>query len=143
MLNKEQIKEIIPHRDPFLLIDEITELEAGKRAVGIKYVSEDEYYFKGHFPEQPVMPGVLIVESLAQVGAVIVLSLPDFKGKIALFGSIKNARFRKIVRPGDVLRLEVEMVTLRSRMGVGMAKAYVGEDVACDCEITFMIGKSE
>ena len=143
MLNKEQIKEIIPHRDPFLLIDEITELESGKRAVGIKYVSEDEYYFKGHFPEQPVMPGVLIVESLAQVGAVIVLSLPDFKGKIALFGSIKNARFRKIVRPGDVLRLEVEMVTLRSRMGVGMAKAYVGDDVACDCEITFMIGKSE
>ena len=143
MLNKEQIKEIIPHRDPFLLIDEIIELESGKRAVGIKYVSEDEYYFKGHFPGQPVMPGVLIVESLAQVGAVIVLSMPDFKGKIALFGSIKNARFRKIVRPGDVLRLEVEMVTLRSRMGVGMAKAYVGEDVACDCEITFMIGKSE
>jgi 3-hydroxyacyl-[acyl-carrier-protein] dehydratase len=143
MLNKEQIKEIIPHRDPFLLIDEITELETGKRAVGIKYVSEDEYYFKGHFPGQPVMPGVLIVEALAQVGAVIVLSLPDFKGKIALFGSIKNARFRKIVRPGDVLRLEVEMVTLRSRMGVGMAKAYIGDDVACDCEITFMIGKSE
>ncbi|OJU09089.1 MAG: 3-hydroxyacyl-[acyl-carrier-protein] dehydratase FabZ [Clostridiales bacterium 43-6] len=143
MLNKEQIKEIIPHRDPFLLIDEILELEPGKRAVGKKYVSEEEYYFKGHFPGQPVMPGVLIVESLAQVGAVSVLSLSEFKGKIAFFGGIKNARFRKVVRPGDELRLEVELVTLRSRIGIGQAKAYLGDDVACECEITFAIGKGE
>lgn len=143
MLNREQIMEIIPHRPPFLLIDEIVELEPGVRAVGIKHVSPDEYYFAGHFPGEPIMPGVLQVESLAQVGAVAVLSMPDFKGKIALFGGIREAKFRQVVRPGDTLRLEVELTRLRSRVGVGAAKAFLGDKVACDCEITFIIGENQ
>ncbi len=140
-MNKEEIKNILPHRDPFLLIDEIIELEVGQRAVGLKHVSADEYYFKGHFPGQPVMPGVLIVESLAQVGAVAVLSMEQNKGKIAFFGSINNAKFRKMVSPGDTLRLEVEMVKMKTRVGQGVCKAYLGDDVACSCEITFIIGQ--
>lgn len=140
MLNKEQIKEIIPHRDPFLLIDEVVELDPGKYAVGMKYVREDEYYFKGHFPGKPVMPGVLILEALAQVGAVAVLYLPEYKGKLAYFGSVKNAKFRKMVVPGDTLRLEIELTKLRSRAGIGAAKAYVGDEIACEGEIMFMLG---
>ena len=143
MLNKEQIKEIIPHREPFLLIDEIVELEPGKRAVGMKYVTEDEYYFKGHFPGAPVMPGVLTVESLAQVGAVAVLSMPEFKGKTAFFGGIKNAKFRAMIKPGDTLRLEVELLRLRSRVGIGAAKAFLGDKCACEAEISFIIGGAE
>lgn len=141
MLNKEQIKEIIPHRDPFLLIDEILELEPGKRAVGMKHVREDEYYFKGHFPDYPVMPGVLILESLAQVGATAVLCLPENKGKIAFFGGVKEAKFRGMVRPGDDLRLEAELIKLRSRAGVGAGKAYVGDKLVCECEFMFMFGQ--
>lgn len=140
MLNREQIMEIIPHRDPFLLIDEIIELEPSKRAVGVKYLTENEFYFKGHFPGQPVMPGVLIVESLAQVGAVAVLSMPENKGKVAFFGSVKEAKFRSMVKPGDTLRLEVEMTRLRSRAGTGLGKAYVGDTLACECEMMFVIG---
>lgn len=138
MLDKEQIKEILPHREPFLLIDEILELEPGKRAVGLKHVNEDEYYFKGHFPDYPVMPGVLILESLAQVGATAVLCLPENKGKIAFFGGVKEAKFRGMVRPGDVLRLEAELIKLRSRAGVGAGKAYVGDKLVCECEFMFM-----
>ena len=141
MLNKEQIKEIIPHRDPFLLIDEILELEPGKRAVGMKHVREDEYYFKGHFPDYPVMPGVLILESLAQVGATAVLCLPENKGKIAFFGGVKEAKFRGMVRPGDDLRMEAELIKLRSRAGVGAGKAYVGDKLVCECEFMFMFGQ--
>src|SRR5690554_1498442 len=103
MLGIEEIMEIIPHRYPFLLIDRIVELEPGKRAVGIKNVTMNEYYFQGHFPQEPVMPGVLIIESLAQVGAVAILSLEEYKGKIAFFGGIKNARFKKKLVPGDKL----------------------------------------
>jgi 3-hydroxyacyl-[acyl-carrier-protein] dehydratase len=138
MLTKEDIKTIIPHRDPFLLIDEVTELEPGKRVVAIKRVSEEEYYFKGHFPGQPVMPGVLQIEALAQAGAVCVLSLPEHKGKIAYFAAIDRAKFRGMVTPGDELRLEVELGNLRSRGGKGVAAAYKGDKLVCSCEITFM-----
>ena len=105
VMDKEQIKEIIPHRDPFLLIDEINELEVGKRVVATKYIKEDDFWFKGHFPEYPVTPGVLMIEMLAQAGAVALLALPENKGKIGFFGGIDNAKFRRQVVPGDVLRL--------------------------------------
>lgn len=140
LLNKEQIKEIIPHRDPFLLIDEITELEEGKKVVAVKYVREEEYYFQGHFPQEKVMPGVLIVEALAQAGAVAILSMTEHKGKIAYFGGIKEAKFRQKVVPGDCLRLEVTLDRLRSRAGTGKAVAYLGDKLACQCEIMFAIG---
>ena len=143
LLNKEQIEEIIPHRDPFLLIDEIEELEVGKRVVAIKRVSADEYYFKGHFPQEPVMPGVLIVEALAQTGAVGVLSMPENKGRIAYFGGIENAKFRDKVVPGDVLKLEVNLEKIRSRGGKGTAVAYKEDKVACSCEILFMFSAKE
>jgi 3-hydroxyacyl-[acyl-carrier-protein] dehydratase len=137
LLNREQIKEIIPHRDPFLLIDEINEMEVGKTITGTKYVSADEYYFKGHFPQEPVMPGVLIVEALAQAGAVCILSLPEHRGKTAYFGGIKNARFRQKVVPGDVLTLNVILGRLRSSAGTGTATAYVDGKLVCECEILF------
>jgi 3-hydroxyacyl-[acyl-carrier-protein] dehydratase len=137
LIDKEGIKQIIPHRDPFLLIDEIVELDPGNRVVGIKYVNKDEYYFAGHFPKEPVMPGVLIVEALAQTGAVAILSLPEHKGKTAYFGGIKSARFRQKVVPGDVLRLEVVLGRLRSSAGTGQATAYVHDKVVCECEILF------
>lgn len=139
-LNKDQIKEIIPHRDPFLLIDEVTEMDIGKSVKAKKYVSEAEYYFEGHFPQEKVMPGVLIVEALAQAGAVGVLSMPENKGRLAYFGGIKSAKFREKVVPGDVLDLEVELTRIRSRAGTGVAKAHVGGKLACQCEITFMLG---
>ena len=140
LLNKEQIKDIIPHRDPFLLIDEIIEMEPGKRVVAIKYVNAEEYYFQGHFPQEKVMPGVLIVEALAQAGAAAILSMEEHRGKIAYFGGIKDARFRQKVVPGDCLRLEVTLDRLRSRAGTGKATAYLGDKIACQCEIMFAIG---
>lgn len=140
LLNREQIQEIIPHRDPFLLIDEVVEMEEGKRIVAMKYVKEEEYYFAGHFPQEKVMPGVLMVEALAQAGAVIILSMEQNKGKIAYFASIKEAKFRNKVVPGDTLRLEVVMERLRSKMGTGKAVAYLGDQIACQCEIMFAIG---
>lgn len=137
LFNREQIKEIIPHRDPFLLIDEINEMEVGKTITGTKYVSADEYYFKGHFPQEPVMPGVLIVEALAQAGAVCILSLPEHRGKTAYFGGIKNARFRQKVVPGDALTLNVILGRLRSSAGTATATAYVDGKLVCECEILF------
>lgn len=137
LMDKEQIKEIIPHREPFLLVDRVDELEIGKSIVATKFVTEDEYYFKGHFPRRPIMPGVLIVESLAQAGAIALLSMPENKGKLAVFGAIKNARFKKQVVPGDILTLKVTLDRLRSSTGTGLAEAYVDDVLACKCEIMF------
>ncbi|MDR3242380.1 MAG: 3-hydroxyacyl-ACP dehydratase FabZ [Clostridiales Family XIII bacterium] len=139
-LDRNQIMEIIPHRDPFLLIDEIVELEIGKRVVAMKYVREDEYYFKGHFPQYKIMPGVLIVEALAQTGAVGILSMEQNKGKLAYFGGIKEAKFRRKVVPGDSLRLEVALGRVRSKAGTGTAEAWLSGQLACRCEIMFVIG---
>ncbi|MBP1934969.1 3-hydroxyacyl-ACP dehydratase FabZ [Ammoniphilus resinae] len=141
MLNIEQIKEIIPHRYPFLLVDKVLELEPGKRAVGIKNVTANEQFFQGHFPDYAVMPGVLIVEALAQVGAVSVLSLEENKGKIAFFAGIDNFRFKEQVRPGDTLTLEVEMTTIRRGIGKGHAIAKVGDKIAAEGDMMFAIGK--
>lgn len=139
MINKEGIKQILPHREPFLLFDELTELVDGKRAVGIKYVSEDEYYFKGHFPGQPVMPGVLIIETIAQVGGMIALSMPKFKGKIAFLVGIEKAKFRRMVVPGDKLVLKVELGKFKRGFGYGDGKAYVDGELACEARISFAI----
>ena len=141
MLTIEQIKALIPHRYPFLLVDKVLELEPGKRAVGLKNVTINEPFFQGHFPEYAVMPGVLIVEALAQVGAVSVLSLEENKGKLAFFAGIDNFRFKEQVRPGDTLRLEVEMTALRRGIGKGHGKAMVGDKVAAEGDLMFAIGK--
>ena len=138
MLTINEIKEIIPHRYPFLLVDKVDYLEPGKRAVGYKNVTYNEHFFQGHFEQEPVMPGVLIIEALAQVGAIAVLSHEDYKGKIAYFGGINNAKFRKKVIPGDVLKLEVEMIKLKGKAGLGKAVAYVDNQVACEAEIMFI-----
>ena len=140
VLNSNQIQEIIPHRYPFLLIDRIDELEPGKRALGVKCVSANEMQFMGHFPQQHVMPGVLIIEALAQVGAVAILSLEDNKGNIAYFAGIKSAKFRQKVIPGDVLTLETELIKVKGSIGVGKAVAKLGDKVAVEAELTFAIG---
>jgi 3-hydroxyacyl-[acyl-carrier-protein] dehydratase len=140
LLTTKEIMEIIPHRQPFLLVDTIEELEPGVKAVGKKCVSYNEPFFAGHFPGEPVMPGVLIVEALAQVGAVAILSQPDFKGKTAYFGAINSAKFKKKVVPGDVLTLETEIVKIKGPVGVGNAKAYVDGKLAVQAELTFAVG---
>ena len=139
----KEIMEIIPHRQPFLLIDTIEELEVGKKAVGKKCVSYNEPFFAGHFPQEPVMPGVLIVEALAQVGAVAILSLPENKGNTAYFGAINSAKFKGKVVPGDVLLLETEIIKSKGPIGVGSAKAYVDGKVVAQAELTFALGKAE
>ena len=140
MLGIKEIEEIIPHRHPFLLVDCIEELEPGVRAVGYKCVTFHEDFFRGHFPQEPVMPGVLIIEALAQVGAVSILSLAENKGKVAYFGAINNAKFRKKVAPGDKLRLECELIKQKGPVGIGKATASVDGKVAVSAELTFMIG---
>jgi 3-hydroxyacyl-[acyl-carrier-protein] dehydratase len=146
MLTTDQIKEIIPQREPFLLIDEALSLEPGVRAVCLKRVRDDEYWTVGHFPGNPVMPGVLLVEAMAQAGALCVLSLPENKGRNAFFGGIDNAKFRDMVKPSDTLRIEVEISGLRSRGGKGVAKVFKTtesgreEKLAASCELTFMFG---
>lgn len=142
LLNTKEIMEIIPHRQPFLLIDKVEELEPGVRAVATKCVTYNEPFFAGHFPGEPVMPGVLMIEALAQTGAVAILSQPEFKGKTAYFAAIKEAKFKGKVGPGDVLRLETEIIKVKGPIGVGSAKAYVDDKVVVSAELTFAIGNA-
>ncbi|MGL4763207.1 MAG: 3-hydroxyacyl-ACP dehydratase FabZ [Sarcina sp.] len=139
MLGIQEIKEILPHRYPFLLVDKVESIEEGKKIVAYKNVTANEEFFQGHFPKHPVMPGVLIIESLAQAGAIVLLKRDEFKGKIPLFAGINKARFKKQVQPGDVLRLEVELIKLRGPVGVATATATVDGKVACAAEIMFAI----
>lgn len=141
MLDIKQIQEILPHRYPFLLVDRILSVEEGRKVVGIKNVSINEPYFQGHFPGYPVMPGVLIIETMAQVGAVAILKMPEFAGKIALLAGVDKARFRRQVVPGDQLRIEVEVQKLRSTVGKSYAVAYVGEEMAAEAELMFAVQK--
>lgn len=139
ILTSKEIMEIIPHRSPFLLVDRILELVPGVRAIGRKCVSYNESYFNGHFPNEPVMPGVLVMEALAQVGSVIILSKEENKGKNAYFGGISKARFRNKVLPGDVLTLEVEVIKSKGMVGVAVAKAYDENKIYAEGEITFVV----
>lgn len=141
LLNKDEIKKIIPHREPFLLIDEITALDPGKKCVAVKHMKEDDFWFAGHFPEMPVTPGVLMIEMLAQTGAVCVGALPENKGKIGLFAKIDDAKFRRQVVPGEDLELTVEMVKIRANVGVAKAVATVNGERAVTAELTFAFAK--
>lgn len=136
-LGPAAIRELIPHRYPFLLVDRIEQVEPGVRAVGIKNVTQNEPFFEGHFPDYPVMPGVLIVEALAQVGAVGVMVLEEFRGKLALFAGIDGVRFRRQVIPGDILTMEVEISRLTGRVGRGKGAATVNGERACEAELMF------
>ena len=138
-LDVRDIRRIIPHRYPILLVDRIVELEPGKRAVGLKNVTTNEWFFEGHFPDNPIMPGVLIIEALAQTGAVAALSADEFKGKLGLFAGIDGVRFRRQVVPGDQLRLEVEMDRLRRGIGRASAKAMVEGETAAEGRLTFAL----
>ncbi|CDQ18853.1 3-hydroxyacyl-[acyl-carrier-protein] dehydratase [Halobacillus karajensis] len=139
MLDIQQIKEIIPHRYPFLLIDQVEELVEGERAVGYKNVTANEPFFQGHFPDYPVMPGVLITEAMAQMGAVAMLKKEENQGKLAFFTGIDKCRFKRQVKPGDRLKLEVEIVRLKGPVGKGKATASVDGEVACEAEIMFAL----
>ena len=138
-LNSNQIAEILPHRYPFALVDRITDYEPGQWAKGIKCVSVNEQLFCGHFPQEHVMPGVLILEAMAQVGAVALLSLPENRGKIALFGGVKNARFKRKVTPGDVLEMTCTLTKRRRPVGIGSCEATVNGEIACTAELIFAV----
>jgi 3-hydroxyacyl-[acyl-carrier-protein] dehydratase len=140
MLTTQDIMEILPHRYPFLLVDRVLEMEPGVRAVSEKMVTINEHFFQGHFPDYPVMPGVLIIEALAQTGAIAVLSVPEFQGKIAFFGGVDKVRFRRQVRPGDVLRMEVTIEKIKRGVGKGTGKATVDGELACEGGLLFAIG---
>ena len=138
LMGPEDIKKVLPHREPFLLVDEILEMNE-KSIVGLKHVTGKEDFFRGHFPQRPVMPGVLMVEALAQTGGVLMLSKPEHHGKIAYLASVSHARFRRIVSPGEDLRLEVEVLKFKSRVGIVRGVAKVGQEVACEAEIMFSL----
>ena len=139
-LDINQIQEIIPHRHPFLLVDYIEDYEPGEYAIGYKCVTYREDFFAGHFPGQPVMPGVLTIEALAQVGAVAILSKEEFKGKTAFFGGINKRKFRGMVKPGDKLKLELHVISTKGPVGVGKAEASVDGKIVASAELTFMVG---
>ncbi|MBS6159865.1 MAG: 3-hydroxyacyl-ACP dehydratase FabZ [Firmicutes bacterium] len=139
-LNIKEIQEIIPHRHPFLLLDAIEDYEPGEYAVGYKCVTYREDFFKGHFPQKPVMPGVFIIEALAQAGAVAILSIPENQGKIAFFGGIQKCRFKGMVVPGDKLKLETRIIKRKGPLGVGEAVASVDGKVVASAELTFIVG---
>lgn len=143
MLNQEQIKAIIPHRDHMLLVDEVLEFEPGKRCVGQLRVREDMFWVSGHYPGNPIMPGVLQVEALAQTGAVALMTMPGFKDKVPLFAGIENTRFKRPVRPGETLRMEVEIVRMRGPIGRGAGKALVGGELACEVELIFAMADKD
>lgn len=142
-LGPAEIRELIPHRYPFLLVDRVEELEPGVRAVGVKNVTQNEPFFQGHFPDYPVMPGVLIIEAMAQVGAVGVMAGGDHGDKLALFAGIDGVRFRRQVLPGDVLRMEVEITRLKGAVGRGKAKATVNGERVCEAELMFAFAARE
>lgn len=142
LYNSEQIKEILPHRYPFLLVDrieEITNNDGNLKVIGTKCVTTNEPFFQGHFPSYQVMPGVLILESLAQCGAVAVLAMPEYKGKLVFFTGANKVKWRTQVTPGDQLRLEVSLSSLRHNVGSGIGKAYVGKNLACEAELSFIV----
>lgn len=138
-MDNQDIKEIIPHRYPFLLVDKILDIEEEKHVVGLKNVTANEPFFQGHFPEYPVMPGVLIVEALAQVGAVALLGTEKNKGKLGFLAGIDKCRFKRQVKPGDQLKLEVEITRMKGPIGKGKGRATVDGDIACEAEIVFAI----
>lgn len=140
ILDSVAIQKILPHRFPFLLVDRIIELEPGKRAVGLKNVTINEHFFQGHFPQYPVMPGVLIVEALAQTGGIALGTLDEYKGRIAFFAGIDKVRFKRQVKPGDILRLEAELTQLRRSIGTATVTATVDGEVACKGDIMFALG---
>jgi len=141
LYNKEQIKEIIPHREPFLLIDEIHEYTEKESVTAVKYVTGEEDFFNGHFPDYKVMPGVLVLEALAQAGAFIVLNIDEYKGKIAFFAGADDVKWRRQVKPGDTLKLSVKVEKFKMGIGVADAAAYVGDETACTAKIKFAVQK--
>ncbi|MDR2940793.1 MAG: 3-hydroxyacyl-ACP dehydratase FabZ [Clostridiales bacterium] len=134
----KEVMEIIPHRPPFLLIDKVIEIEPGKKITAIKNLSINEYFFQGHFPQEPIMPGVLIIEALAQAGAVALLSQPENRGKVAYLGAVDKAKFRAKAIPGDTLLLEATLTRLKANAGTAKVMAFIGGKKACEAEITFL-----
>jgi 3-hydroxyacyl-[acyl-carrier-protein] dehydratase len=139
MMDQQEIMQVIPHRDPFILVDAVEKME-GNNIIAFKHLTGQEDFFRGHFPDFPVMPGVLIIEAIAQAGAILILSMPEFKGKKAFFGGMDKVRFKRKVLPGDILRLEVTLNKLRSNIGFASGRAYVGEELAASAEVVCAIG---